>query len=198
MGRDIRVGAFRGPLLPDGTLRMQMRIEKGSMFGPDVSYTGQLEISGGRVKRDLGEALTLPVLLAESAREVREELGIEVGDPVDPLIFRMVFVSPDGWEDWAFVIPTPPECWDANVKMSRRTVDVNPDQLKVLGELDLVLSGIGKRMWRMSQASFMRSNKEAFKDRAQHWLYEYKPDWRTELLSNPEEALAGFRRELNL
>lgn len=197
---DIRVGAFRGLLTSTGRLRLQMRTEQGSMFGIHVSYRGDYELPGGRVGPvNLQEALTLPFLLDESAREIKEELGIEVRNPSNPMLYRTVFIAPDGLEDWAFVIPTPPECWDEKAPMTRKTVDVNPDQLRVLGELNLIVSGIGKRMWRMGQASLSFSSKPGFRLDAQRQLSRYKPDWlETEFFQEPDEALARFRQELGL
>lgn len=197
---DIRVGAFRGLLTSKGTLRLQMRTERGSVLGPTVSYQGDFELPGGKVKTvDLQEVLTLPVLLAESAREVKEELGIEVRDPLAPVLYRTVFISPKGWEDWAFVIPTPPQYWDEKAPMTRKTVDVNPYQLRVLGELNLIVSGIGKRMWRMGQASLLFSSESTFPISAQSQLTQHKPDWHeTELFLQPDKVLARLRQELGL
>jgi len=198
-GKDIRIGAFRGLLTSKGQLRLQMRTEQGSMLGSNVSYAGDLELSGGRIEvEDLCEALTIRALLDESAREVREELGILVGNPPDPILYRAVFQSPDGWEDWAFVIPTPPDCWDEKYETSRKTVDVYPDQLLVLGDLNLVISGTGKRMWSMAMASLLYSSDGVSRRHARGLLNSHRPDWRTELIEDPEAALLRFQEGLGL
>ena len=199
--REITIGAFRGLITKAGKARLQMRTEKGSVLGPNVSYKGDLELSGGAAKeQDLKKVLTISGLLQESAREVKEELGVLVLNPSKISLYRAVYVSPDGKkEDWAFMIPTPPDCWAEEAKTKRKTVDVDPHQLDVLGELNLVVSG-KKRMWRMAQAAiFAVSSVAIYREMAEGLLTGVKPDWRKiEYFEDPEKALAQFRKELGL
>lgn len=192
----IAIGAFRGLITKAGKIRLQMRTEKGSMFGPNVSYKGDFELPGGAVKeKDLKKVLTVEGLLQESAKEVKEELGISVSDPQKFSLYRAVHIYPDGREDWAFMIPTPPDCWDETAQMKRKIVDVDPTQLYMLGELMLVVSGM-KRMWRMGQgAIYAISSDETSRAEAEDMLNEVKPDWRkTEYFEDPEKALAQFQK----
>ena len=178
-----------------------MRTEKGSMLGPNISYKGDFELPGGAVEeKDLRKVLTVSGLLRESAREVKEELDILVDDPSEFPLYRAVYIYPNGKkEDWAFMIPTPPDCWAEEAKTKRKTVDVDPHQLDVLGELNLVLSG-KKRMWRMAQAAiFAISSVAIYREMAEGLLTGVKPDWRKiEYFEDPEKALAQFRKELGL
>ena len=131
--KKVTVGTFRGLVTRSGKLRIQARTEKGSILGRHVSYTGDFELPGGRVREsNLIYALTLPVLLSESEREVREELGISAGIPTAAPLFRAVYIHSDGNEDWAFVIPTEPDYWDEAAECSRKTVDVDTNDLFVL------------------------------------------------------------------
>lgn len=197
--KKIIVGAFRGLITKKGKIRLQMRTEKTSMFR-GVSYKGDFELPGGRVKKkDLRKILTPQGLDEESAREVEEELGIPVFTPPKFSIYRAVYTYPDGNEDWAITIPTSPDYWDEEVTMKRKTVDVDPDQLNVLGELMLVVSG-KKRMWRMSEGGiFALSPNPIWRQRAAELLTEVKPNWReTEYFEDAEKALAQWRKELGL
>lgn len=201
MEREINVGAFRGLITTEGKVLLQMRIEEGSMFGPSVSYKGDFELPGGAVKeKDLRKVLTPKVLAQESARETEEELGIVVSGPSEFPIYRAVYIYPErDKEDWAFMIPTSPAYWDEKAKMKRKTVEVTPDQLDVLGELNLVVSG-KKRMWRMAMgALFVSSSEPRMDSRAAKLLKKVKPDWfTTEFCWYPEEALSALQRDLGL
>jgi len=200
-GKEISIGAFRGLITSERKLRMQMRIEKDSMLGPNVSYKGDFELPGGAVEeKDLKKVLTRIGLAKESARETEEELGISISGLGEPSFYRAVYVYPDGNEDWAFMISTPSESWDETAEMKRKTVDVDSDQLDVLGELNLIVSG-KKRMWRMSQGAFFASNSLHISERqrAAELLSKVKPDWcETEYFGDTEKALARFRKELGL
>ncbi|KPJ55463.1 hypothetical protein AMJ49_07105 [Parcubacteria bacterium DG_74_2] len=199
--KEISIGAFRGLITSKEKLRMQMRIGEGSMFGPNVSYKGDFELPGGAVEeKDLKKVLTRLGLAEESARETEEKLGISVSGLGEPSFYRAVYVYPNGNEDWAFMISTPPKSWDEKVEMKRKTIDVDPDQLDVLGELNKVVSG-KKRMWRMSQGALFASNFVSMqkRQRAAELLNKVKPNWyETEHFDNVEEALARFRKELEL
>jgi len=198
------VGSFLGLITKDGKLRLQMRTEKGSSI-TGISYKGDFELTGGGVKElDLRKVLTPQCLLDEAIREAREELGIVVATPTYFCLYRTVFENPKtGKVDWAFMIPIYPILWNDTSEMKRKTVDVDPDQLNVLGELNLIVSG-KKRMWRMGEAAIFMMNtlgfsREDWLVRADELLTEAKPDWKqTELFWDADEALSKFRREIGI
>jgi ADP-ribose pyrophosphatase YjhB (NUDIX family) len=193
------VGAFLGLITEEGKLRMQMRVEESSITG--ISYKGDFELTGSRVKeKDLHKVLTPSGLLKEAIRETKEELGITVIPPGRFSIYRAVYEDPKTHlVDWALMIPIPPECWDETVKMGRKTVDVDPDQLNVLGELMLVVSG-RKRMWRMGQgAIYDMSSNLLWRRRAEELLTLVKPDWQeTEYFEDANLTLVRFQTEIGL
>lgn len=190
-----------------GRVRYQMRTEKGSPI-TGISYKGDFELSGGRVnERDLRVVLTPEKLLEEAIRETKEELGIAVSadftvsaNAVCCGIYRTVFTNPkDGKIDWAFAIAVPPYYWDEDAEVKRKIIDADPDDLNVLGKLNLIVSG-KKRMWRMGQAGiYLASDKKDYVNRAAELLTEVKLDWRqTELLLHPGTDLLQIRYGLGL
>jgi len=192
-----RVGAFLGLITTEGKVRYQMRIEEQSITG--ISYKGDFELPGGRVKeKDLKKVLTPEGLLKEAIRETKEELGLVVEKLMPQYLYRTIFENPKtGKVDWAFVIPVFPAFWDETAEVKRKIVDVNPDELEVLGKLNLIVSG-KKRMYRMGQACLFLSHSK-WRGRAAELLTEVKPDWReTEWLTDPNNDLAEIRRSLGL
>lgn len=199
------IGGFAGLLLEDGDLLLQMRTEKGSIYGPkDTSYQYNWELSGGRVKeKDIMKALTLEVLTENIIREVKEELGIKIiSFPLRPSIYLAIFVNEEkGVNDWALTIPMPKECWEMPKKLKREIVKVNVDELTELannppGKGQLV-SGFGKRMHRMSLGSLYDSSNPANCGGARKLLTWIKPDWlQTEYSDNAEEFLRKLREEI--
>lgn len=194
------VGSFFGFITTEGKLRMQMRTEKSSSL-TGISHKGDFELTGGGVKeRDLRRVLTLAGLLDEAIREAKEELGIIVTKFSPSVIYRTVYENPEtGKVDWAFMMPVVPHLWDEAAKIKRKTVDVDPDQLNVLGELGLIVSG-KKRMWRMGQAAIcLASSRTDWRGRAGKLLTKAKSDWQTtELLINPFQDLFRLRYEIGL
>lgn len=193
------IGSFLGLITTEGRVRYQMRIEKRSITG--ISYKGDFEVPGGGVKeKDLRQVLTPEGLLKEAIRETREELGIVVVGFSPSYLYRTVFENPKtGKVDWAFVILTLPAFWDEKAEVKRKVVDVNSDDLEVLGKLNLIVSG-KKRMWRMGQAClWLYHGENEWGRRAAELLTQEKPDWQeTELLLNPSQALYQIRYELGL
>ena len=192
------IGAFFALITSEGRVLYQMRLEKTSITGS--SYAGDYELPGGRVKEnDLKKVLTPQGLLEEASRETEEELGIIVSKdtPVDWL-YRTIFENPEsGKVDWAFAIPVPSSCWAEKAEMKRKTVTLNPDELAVLGERNLIVSG-RKRMWRMGQAGLFCLSRDHWQEKAYHLLNEAKPDWyETEVLSDPARALMEMRKRLD-
>lgn len=197
------IGSFLCLLTKEGRVRYQMRTEKKSLVA-GISYKGDFELPGGEVQeKDLKKALTPGVLLEEAIRETKEELGIvvsrDVGKRVYPGFYRTVFVNPkDGKVDWAFATVAWPCYWDETTEVKRKIVDVSPDELDVLGRLNLIVSG-RKRMWRMGQAGLYLGHRNDWADRAAELLTEVKSDWRqTELLLNPTRDLFQIRYDLGL
>ncbi len=197
------IGSFLG-LITRGErkLRMQMRTEKGSPI-TGISYKGDFELTGGGVKeKDLEKVLTPEGLLREGIREAEEELGINVSERIFSCgsipIYWAPYEDPKiGKVDWAFMTLINRFFWDDTVKMARKTVDVNPDQLKVLGDLNLVVSG-KKRMYRMGQAALYVMSSVAWRERAGGLLTEVKPDWlATEYSENAEEFLEKLRQAIS-
>jgi len=195
------VGVFLGLITKKGRVRYQMRTEKWSPI-TEVSHKGDFELLGGGAKeKDLSKLLTPEGLLAEAVRETQEELGIAVSTDV-PLaaLYRTVFESfKTGKVDWAFAIPVFPEYWDETIEVERKIVDLDPDDLNVLGRLNLIVSG-KKRMWRMGQAAiWIASCRADWRNRAANLLTEAKPDWRpTEFFVNSREGLFNLRYEIGL
>ena len=190
------VGAFLGLITPEGKVRYQMRTEESSITG--ISYKGDFELPGGRVKeKDLRKVLTPDGLLEEAIRETKEELGIVVKKFTPFYLYWTVFENlKTGKVDWAFVIPTLPAFWDETAKVQRKIVDLDPDELEVLGRLNLIVSG-KKRMYRMGLACFLLENK--WDSRASELLSWVKPNWpTTEFLMNLYDDLAKIRRNLGL
>ena len=186
------IGSFLGLITSEGKLRMQMRTEKSSPI-TGVSYKGDFELTGGGVKeKDLKVVLTPEGLLQEGIREAKEELGIKVTMPETFPVYWAPYENPKtGKVDWAFMIPIGSEYWDENTKMKRKTVDVDPNQLDVLGELNLVISG-KKRMYQMGQWAIYAQS-PIWSLRAAELLIEVKPDWlETEYHSDTE----GFLKKL--
>ncbi|MCK4354734.1 hypothetical protein KAW43_00030 [Candidatus Parcubacteria bacterium] len=202
MEKEITVGVVLGLVTREGNVRLRMRTERGSMFGENVSYRGDFELPGGGVEeKDLSKLLTPEALFAEGRREVKEELGIIVqGLPIGEPIYRTVYHFPDGKkEDWSFMIAIPSSYWLENAEMLKgaKTVDVDPRQLDVLGDIDLIVSG-KKRMYRMAMAALYLFSPDT-KAFSEFYLSKVKPDWKeTELFYNTEEALADFRKELGV
>lgn len=199
------IGVFAGLLTIAGKIRLQRRIEKGSII-PGKTYEGDYELPGGRVEeKDLKKALTLEVLERELVREIKEELGIYIVTRPNPPLYLAVFEdSAKGIRDWAFVMAVPPgdAYWNENAPMARKTIDVSPAELYELARQpkgQQLLSGWGKRMCRMSLAVLLASEVPEYRLDAGRYLDEVKPDWeRTEYFGNPELALAQFRKELGL
>lgn len=193
------VGSFLGLITCQGKLRLQMRTEKGSHI-TGISYKGDFELTGGAAKeKDLRKILTPKGLVREAIREAKEELGIVIPEFDFHDFYRAIFENFNtGKVDWAFMIPVGPSFWDETAAMKRKTVDVDPDQLNVLGELNLIVSG-KKRMWRMGQAAiYMLSNHE-WQDRASELLTEVRPDWReTEYFKFGSMDLYRIRRNIGL
>ncbi|MBI2626161.1 MAG: hypothetical protein HYW69_01035 [Candidatus Nealsonbacteria bacterium] len=200
------IGVFLGLITKEGKLRLQMRTESTSITG--ISYKGDFELPGGAVKeKDLRKVLTFDGLYNEAVRRVEEDLGLVVSlSFILKGFYLTVYENPkNGKIDWAFMIPVID--WDQKAKMKRKTVDVNPDQLNVLGELDLIVSG-KKRMWRMSQAAIYMVNlfhvglyddQDKFFRRAEELLTETKTDWKqTELFNSADHALKEILSGLGL
>jgi 8-oxo-dGTP pyrophosphatase MutT (NUDIX family) len=128
------IGVFARLLTKEGKVRLQRRIEKGSII-PGKTFRGDWELPGGRIKeKDLQKALTLAVLKEELIREVKEELGIKIMVfPENPAIYRAIYEDPEkGICDWAFGITIPSGFWEENKKTKREIIDVNPDDLRDL------------------------------------------------------------------
>ncbi|HXK31920.1 MAG: hypothetical protein A2Z68_01075 [Candidatus Nealsonbacteria bacterium RBG_13_38_11] len=201
----ITVGVFFGLITREGKLRLQRRTEKGSPITPGISYKGDFELTGGGAReKDLRKVLTLKGLFNEAKREAKEELGLMVVAPKKFPLYRAVFVNQEkGLEDWAFMIPVPPECWDEGTKTKRETIDINPEELMLLAfrpKGEQLLSGWGKRMCRMSLgAIFAASTNPKYVNEARILLTEVKPDWRqTEYFIESNKALSLFWKELPL
>ncbi len=203
--KEITIGAFLGLVTEEGKVRLRMRTEKGSVLGKNVSYKGDFELPGGGVKqKDLNKVLTMQGLFKEAIRETKEEIGDVILGNINELIidgpvYRAVYKFPDGKkEDWAFMIPIPPECWDEDVqilKKGAKTVDVNTWQLNVLGEIGLIVSGI-KRMYRMAMAALYAYGSGPTREKAAAYLTNIQPGWRRwEFFSNGADALDAFRRQ---
>lgn len=205
MEKPTSIGVFAGLLTSAGKIRLQRRVEKGSII-PSKTFKGDWELPGGKVKeRDLKKALTLDVLQKELIREVKEELGIVIMHHPNPPLYLTIYENHEkGICDWAFMIsiPTPPIYWDEKAKMKRETIDVNPVELRELADRpkgEQLLSGWGKRMCRMSLAALLRSPVDEYNQQARRDLDEVMPDWRKiEYFHDPHEDLAEIRRELGL
>jgi len=193
------IGVFLTLITREGKVRYQMRIEEKSLTG--ISYKGDFELPGGGAEEnDLKELLTPEALLKEGIRETEEELGIVVESDTPVLyLYRTIFENPKSGEvDWAFAIPVASGYWDEMLEMRRKTVDLNPDQLNTLGELNLIVSG-KKRMWRMGQAGLFFLSCDHWSEKAYNLLNEVKPDWyETEALMDPRGALAEIKKNLGL
>lgn len=195
------IGSFLGLVTREGRLRMQMRIEKSSPI-TGISYRGDFELTGGGVKeKDLMKALTPQGLRQEGIREAKEELGIEVSKNILSLalpVYWAPYENPQtGKVDWAFMTPVSSGYWDETAETKRKTVDVDPDQLKVLGDLNLIVSG-KKRMYRMGQGAIYAMSLTAWQLRAAALLTEIEPDWRnTEYFVHAEEFLQILRDRIS-
>jgi len=199
------VGVFAGLLTNKGKVRLQRRIEKGSII-PGKTYEGDYELPGGRVEeKNLLKALTLEVLGKELIREVEEELGVVIKHHPNPPLYLAIYEDAEkGICDWAFMIPVPsgPAYWDESSPTKRTVIDVDPEELRKLADEPKghqLLSGWGKRMCRMSLGALLQSHVEKYYTQAGDFLDTIKPDWyKTEYFSNAAEALSQFRRELSL
>ena len=206
MERPKTIGGFAGLLFEDGDLLLQIRTEKGSVFGPDdEKYRFNWELSGGKVEEtNVMKALTLEVLTKNIAREVREELGIRIiSFPRRPAIYLATYVNEErGVNDWALTVPIFQECWKMPKKLKREIIKVNTDKLTELannhpGKGQLV-SGFGKRMHRMSSGTLYTGSNLTSRRKAEILLCQIKPDWReTEYSDNAEEFLAKLRKEIS-
>ena len=199
---EIRVGAFRGLITSEGKLRLQARRERGSVLGPNVHYMGDFELFGGRQEGDLAKILTVEGLCEGSERETEEEYGVPMlfNSSHSPCPFyRTVFTHPEeGWQDWAFVIPTPPIIWNASLKPVGKAIDVDPHQLKVLGDLNIVVSGTGKRMWSMAMFCLaVGSSVQEWQVAAEQYLDEFRPQRQSDLPVLDERHDQFLRQERN-
>jgi len=140
-------------------------------------------------------------LLLEGTREAKEELGIVVLPPPHefPLYWAPYENPKNGKVDWAFMIPVLPKFWDETAEVKRKVVDLKPEHLDVLGELNLIVSG-KKRMYRMGQgALYACSLNSLWSQEAADLLTQVKPDWReTEYHEGPKWFLGQLRKALSL
>ena len=84
------VGAFLGLITSKGRVRYQMRIENDLIAG--ISYKGDFELPGGRVrKKDLRVVLTPDELFKAAAKRTKEEMGITDAVPDNIMIYRTIF-----------------------------------------------------------------------------------------------------------
>ncbi len=196
------VGVFLGLITKEGRVRYQMRIEDDSSV-TGISYKGDFELPGGLAKeKDLSKLLTPKGLIAEGIREVKEELGIIVSLPLlaNPPLYWASYENPkNGKVDWAFMIPILPLYWDETVEVKRKIVDLNPRQLEVLGDLNLIVTG-KKRMYRMGQgAIFSCSSNFSWNREAADLLTSVNLFWRrTEYFETSKWILEQFRITLRL
>jgi len=204
MERPKTIGVFAGLLTSDGKIRLQRRIEKDSLI-PGKTFEGDYELPGGRVgEKDLKKALTLEVLQRELVLRVKSDLGITIiTHPNPPLYLAVLEDAARGICDWAFAmpVPPPPAYWDENAPTTRKTIDVSPFELYELAQQpkgQQLLSGWGKRMCRMGLAAFLCSQNVAYCSEAKEYLYQVKPDWEKEGLSDPVWSLGQLRKELGL
>lgn len=207
MERPKTIGVFAGLLFEDGDLLLQVRTEKGSIYGSkDTTYQYNWELPGGKVKEnDAMKALTLEVLGRNLVREVKEELGIKITQlPYWPALYLAIFVNKEkGINDWAFMIPIIPVYWVMPKSLKREIIKVDVDKLTELannpsGRGQLV-SGFGKRMHRMSLGALYKNCmfNEPNSHKAKVLLNQIKPDWyQTEYSDDAEEFLARLREAI--
>jgi len=193
------VGAFLGLITSKGRVRYQMRIENDLIAG--ISYKGDFELPGGRVrKKDLRVVLTPDELFKAAAKRTKEEMGITVAVPDNIMIYRTIFENYTTEKiDWAFMIPILPKYWDETAEVKRKIVDLDPDDLDVLERLNLIFSG-KKRMYRMGLAAmYLGCNNSMWHGRPEELLNMAMPGWKEiECLYSGESALADIRKELGL
>ena len=141
------VGVFFGLITKEGRVRFQMRIESSSPI-TGISYKGDFELPGGGAEeKDLSKLLTPAGLFKEGVREAKEELGpVVLPLPAQFPLYWAPYENPKTNKvDWAFMIPIPPDYWDETAEVKRKIVDLNPEHLNVLGELNLIVSGKKKK-----------------------------------------------------
>jgi len=203
MAQPKTIGIFAGLMTSTGKLRLQRRIEQGSII-PGKSYEGDYELPGGRVgEKDLKKALTLEVLKNELILRVERDLGIAVRPHILPPVYLAVFEDrAKDICDWAFMMPVPPPpfYWDENAPTARTTVDVNPQELYDLAQRpkgEQLLSGWGKRMCRLSLGALLNSSSSDYQLEARKYLDEIRPDWQiTEYFGTFDWVLTHFEKEL--
>jgi len=201
MARPKTIGIFAGLLTSSGKLRLQRRIEKGSII-PGKSYEGDYELPGGRVgENDLKKALSLEVLKNELTLRVEKDLGINVKTHILPSVYLAIFEDPaKDICDWAFMMPIMPFYWDERASAERTTIDVSPQELYQLAQRpkgEQLLSGWGKRMCRLSLGALLNSSNPDYQFEARKYLDEIRPDWQTvEYFGAFDWVLAHFEKEL--
>jgi 8-oxo-dGTP pyrophosphatase MutT (NUDIX family) len=144
----------------------------------EESLPGDWDLPGGAVEAENNaKAFDERIVGQELAREVMEEVGIGIAPEPGPMPAMFPAVVKGG-NDWAFVIAL--GFFDKPTK--GETKFVSPQELKELAEGPLgnrLVSGLGKRMWRLSLQAFLHSPKREYREQANQWL-----QWLPEIHSN--------------
>ena len=164
------IGVFAGILTVNGELLLRRRVETDSIV-PGKSFKGNWELPGGGVmKGETFEATNETVIQKALAREVKEEVGLEIEMTSMPAMYPAILArkyTEKEIVDFAFVVIIQPDQWKGRLK--EETMWVSPEKLyKLAMEFEPadrktgkdgkgIVSGYGKRMHRMALMSLSHS-----------------------------------------
>lgn len=162
------IGLFAGIFNEEGKLLVKRRPQ-------GISLAGEWDLPGGAVEEEANaKALDERVIGRELAREVKEEVGIEIS--ISPMLPMFPAVLKGG-TDWAFVIVV----GRTDKKPSRGEIKwVSPDELKELAERppgNRLVSGWGKRMCRLALMALCHSTNKDYRKKAIQYLQEIQASW---------------------
>lgn len=165
------IGLFAGIFNEEGKLLVKRRPQ-------GISLAGEWDLPGGGVgEENNAKALDERIVGEELAREVKEEVGIEISVDLMPAMFPAIL---KGGKDWAFVIPV-------GIVLKEPTKGefkyVSPGELKELAEGppgNRIVSGWGKRMSRLALKALVHSPNREYREQAGRYLAEIHLKWLAE------------------
>ena len=143
-----------------------------------ISLPGDWDLPGGAVEEENTiKALDERIVGEELAREVKEEIGIDISVDYMPAMYPAVLRE---GKDWAFVIPIGIYDSPGKGEESQEIRYVSPKEVKELAENlqgNRIVSGWGKRMCRLILMALIHSPNEIYREEAKKYLQEIHAGW---------------------
>ena len=169
---EIKIGLFAGIFDENGKVLLRRRKRENPNF--PCLYEGDWELPGGTMEEEniwIGKDERF--IGEELARELREEIGLLIKVPFIPAMYPVVYIDKEKKIiDFAFII-------HVGIVRERLTkgenIYVNPKEIKELAnqlEGKRLVSGFGKRMYRMVLMAFFHSPNSQYQQEAKRMLLE--------------------------